>query len=303
MANEIRTIFYIFVIVSYFVRQGDLFGEQNTNAGHFRPEVVFCSPFRHHGAWNTSEKIQSPNDRFWCVYQVPVCECVFHSGRLRYAFPPNDICALAPKELRIRPEGVTHSPRMVYAFAPKVLRIRPEGVTHSPRRCYAFVWANKIRPFVLLGHTLQTFPPYYTKHLIQVQGRNDLGKLWKWVAFLRVCCIRWKLWRCSYLQQQGGHTHLYQLGLEPEASQTVPAPSLVGGWTILYWTSAENTHSLPADSWRNIIQTSFTYMTCYSADKRTHLHMKSNLTTNNNIEAHKYLLIHSSTTTKSPYSV
>ena len=117
----------------------------------FSPEVVFCSPFRRHGTWNTSEKIQSPNDRFWCVYQVPVCECVFHSGRLRYAFPPNDICALAPKELRIRPEGVTHSPRMIYAFAPKVLHILPEGVTHSPRRCYAFVWANKIRPFVLLG--------------------------------------------------------------------------------------------------------------------------------------------------------
>ena len=151
MANEIRTIFYIFVIVSYFVRQGDPFGEQNTNAGHFRPEVVFYLPFRRHGTWNTSEKIQSPNDRFWCVYQVPVCECVFHSGRLRYAFPPNDICALAPKELRIRPEGVTHSPRMIYAFAPKVLHILPEGVTHSPRRCYAFVWANKIRPFVLLG--------------------------------------------------------------------------------------------------------------------------------------------------------
>ena len=86
---------------------------------------------------------------------MPVCECVFHSGRLRYAFPPNDICALAPKELRIRPEGVTHSPRMIYAFAPKVLRILPEGVTHSPRRCYAFVWANKIRTFVLLGRALQ----------------------------------------------------------------------------------------------------------------------------------------------------
>ena len=75
------------------------------------------------------------------------------------------------------------------------------------------------------------------------------------------------------------------------SSPRVPAPSLVGGWTILYWTSAENTHSLPADSWRNIIQTSFTYMTCYSADKRTHLHMKSNLTTNNNIEARTYLVM------------
>ena len=32
-------------------------------------------------------------------------------------------------------------------------------------------------------------------------------------------------------------------------------------------------------------------MTCYSADKRTHLHMKSNLTTNNNIEARTYLVM------------
>ena len=134
MASEIRTTFYIFVILLYFVRQGDPFGEQNTNAGHFCPEVVFCSPFRRHGVWNTSEKIQSPNDRFYCVYQVPVCECVFHSGRLRYAFPPNDICALAPKELRIRPEWFTHSPRRCYTFSPKVLRIRPEGVTHSSGR-------------------------------------------------------------------------------------------------------------------------------------------------------------------------
>ena len=44
MANEIRTIFYIFVILSYFVRQGDPFGEQNTNARHLCPKVVFCSP-------------------------------------------------------------------------------------------------------------------------------------------------------------------------------------------------------------------------------------------------------------------
>ena len=268
MANEIRTIFYIIVIVSYFVRQGDPFGEQKTNAGHFRPEVVFClplrrpgeqitnyfrtilflsffgspnkclgdhftngirnistfgtpsffcsffgAPWRLHGKWNTNNFLYlrntvvfcspgrpiwrtkyecgalSPRSRFLFAIQAPwrlkyewkntvaqwsflvrissAClrmrisfgattlrippgwylrtrpEGVTHSPRRSYAFAPNG--------LRIRPEGVTHSPRMIYAFAPQVLRIRPEGVTHSPRRCYAFVWANKIRPFVLLG--------------------------------------------------------------------------------------------------------------------------------------------------------
>ena len=55
MANEIRTIFYIIVIVSYFVRQGDPFGEQKMNAGHFRPEVVFCSPLRRPGEQITND--------------------------------------------------------------------------------------------------------------------------------------------------------------------------------------------------------------------------------------------------------
>ena len=55
MANKIRTIFYIFVILSYFVRQGDPFGKQNTNAGHFRPEVVFCSPLRRPGEQITND--------------------------------------------------------------------------------------------------------------------------------------------------------------------------------------------------------------------------------------------------------
>ena len=55
MANEIRTIVYVFVILSYFVRQGDPFGEQNTNAGHFRLKIVFCSPLRRPGEQNTND--------------------------------------------------------------------------------------------------------------------------------------------------------------------------------------------------------------------------------------------------------
>ena len=140
MANEIRTIFYIFVIVSYFVRQGDTFGEQNTNAGHFRPEVVFCSPLRRHGAWNTSEKIQSPKWSYLvCISSA--CSCL----RMRISFGATTLRIPPEWYLRTRPEGVTHSPRKIYAlprrsyaFAPNGLRIRPEGVAHSPRRCYAF---------------------------------------------------------------------------------------------------------------------------------------------------------------------
>ena len=55
MANEIRTTFYIFVILLYFVRQGDPFGEQYTNVGHFRTEVVFCSPLRRPGEQITND--------------------------------------------------------------------------------------------------------------------------------------------------------------------------------------------------------------------------------------------------------
>ena len=44
-----------FVEVSYFVRQGNPNGKQNVNAGHFHPEVVFCSPLRGHGTWNTND--------------------------------------------------------------------------------------------------------------------------------------------------------------------------------------------------------------------------------------------------------
>ena len=55
MANDIRTIFYILVILSYFVRQGDPFVEQYTNVGHFRTEVVFCSPLRRPGEQITND--------------------------------------------------------------------------------------------------------------------------------------------------------------------------------------------------------------------------------------------------------
>ena len=144
--------------MSYFVRQGTYLANKLRMRGSFAPKSFFV---RHSGAIAPEIRVKKYS-RPMIVFSAYI-KCLFanayfirgdyvtHSPRMIFAHSPQRSYAFAPKELCIRPEGVTHSPRMIYAFAPKVLHILPEGVTHSPRRCYAFVWANKIRPFVLLG--------------------------------------------------------------------------------------------------------------------------------------------------------
>ena len=111
MANEIRTIFYIFVIVSYFVRQGDPFGKQNTNAGHFCPEVIFV---RHSGAMAPEKRVKKYS-RPMIVFSAYI-KCLFANAY----FIRGDYVTHSPRMI------FAHSPRRSYAFAPKELRIRPE---------------------------------------------------------------------------------------------------------------------------------------------------------------------------------
>ena len=89
MVNEMWTNFYIFIIVSYFVRQANPIGEQMWMRGTFAPKVVFCSPLvnkigiiskqfiflvffvRHTGACATilwMESVAYPHFRFLFVF-------------------------------------------------------------------------------------------------------------------------------------------------------------------------------------------------------------------------------------------
>ena len=129
--------------------------EQNTNNFlYLRNSVVFCSPGR--PIWRTKYECGalSPRSRFLFAIQAPwrlkyewkntVAQWSFLVRissaclRMRISFGATTLRIPPEWYLRTRPEGVTHSPRMIYAFAPKELRIRPEWFTHSPRRCYAF---------------------------------------------------------------------------------------------------------------------------------------------------------------------
>ena len=141
MANEIRTIFYIFVIVSYFVRQGDPLANKIRMRGTFALNSFFVC---HSGAMAPEIRVKKYS-RPMIVFSAYI-KCLFanayfirgdyvtHSPRMIFAHSPRRSYAFAPKELRIRPEWFTHSPRRCYTFSPKVLRIRPEGVTHSSGR-------------------------------------------------------------------------------------------------------------------------------------------------------------------------
>ena len=98
-----------------------------------------------------------------------------------------------------------------------------------------------------------------------------------------------------FLPAAAGRGHTSALSTRPRALEFQHLAWLEAGQYCTGHQQRTPTASPQTAVWRNIIQTSFAYMTCYSADKRTHLHMKSNLTTrsNNNIEARKYLLTNS----------
>ena len=149
MANEIRTTFYIFVILLYFVRQGDPFGEQNTNAGHFRPEVVFCSPLRRPGEQITNDFrtilllsfFGSPNkclgDHFtneirnistfgtpsvFCSFFVRIKSAMATESRMKYE--QYSISSLYCRILFARATHLANKIRMRGTFAPKSFFVR-----------------------------------------------------------------------------------------------------------------------------------------------------------------------------------
>ena len=94
-----------------------------------------------------------------------------------------------------------------------------------------------------------------------------------------------------FLPAAAGRAHTSALSTRPRALEVQHLTWLEAGQYCTGHQQRTPTASPQTAVWRNIIQTSFAYMTCYSADKRTHLHMKSNLTTNNNIEARTYLVM------------